>query len=112
QVPARWFREYMAHDPAADLRAIGCPVLAVTGRKDLQVDVDDLQVIADLVSAPCQVEAPADLTHLLRSTLDRPAITQYRALLEQPVDAGLTDLVASWTRDASGPSVKPSSPAR
>ncbi len=112
QVPARWFREYMAHDPAVDLPAINCPVLAVTGGKDLQVDVGDLRVIADCVVGPCRVEAPADLTHLLRSTLDRPAITQYRALLEQPVDAELTDLVAGWTREASGPPVMPSSPAR
>ena len=30
-LPALWFREYMAHDPTDDLRAIRCPVLAITG---------------------------------------------------------------------------------
>lgn len=30
RLPARWFREYMSYDPADDLRAIACPVLAIT----------------------------------------------------------------------------------
>ena len=38
KLPARWFREYMAYDPEPDLRAIQCPVLAITGTSDLQVD--------------------------------------------------------------------------
>ena len=37
-LPAHWFREYMAYDPAADLATIAQPVLAVTGAKDIQVD--------------------------------------------------------------------------
>ncbi len=41
---AKWFREFMAHDPADDLRAITIPVLAITGRKDLQVDPADLEI--------------------------------------------------------------------
>ena len=41
-LPARWFREYMAYDPTDDLRTIRCPVLAVTGQNDVQVDPDDV----------------------------------------------------------------------
>ena len=34
-LPALWFREYMAHDPTDDLRAIPVPVLAITGRNNM-----------------------------------------------------------------------------
>ena len=49
-LPARWFREYMAYDPALDLAAIRCPVLAITGRSDLHVDPDDVERIGALVA--------------------------------------------------------------
>jgi alpha-beta hydrolase superfamily lysophospholipase len=40
-VNARWYREFLAHDPRTDLARIGVPVLAVTGGKDLQVPAAD-----------------------------------------------------------------------
>ena len=33
-----WFRFFMQYDPASALRKVGCPVLAVIGSKDRQVD--------------------------------------------------------------------------
>lgn len=33
-----WYLYFMRHDPTADLRKIKCPVLAVNGDKDIQVD--------------------------------------------------------------------------
>lgn len=98
----QWFREYTAHDPAADLARITCPVLAITGGKDLQVDPAELAVIADTVAGPCRTDAPRDLTHVLRSTPDRPSIFQYRKLLESPVDAALLTSVGEWLSGTLG----------
>lgn len=33
-----WFRWFLAHDPRPTLTQVQCPVLAITGEKDLQVD--------------------------------------------------------------------------
>ena len=33
-----WFRYFLVHDPRPDLAKVRCPVLAVNGGKDLQVD--------------------------------------------------------------------------
>jgi uncharacterized protein len=99
-LPARWFREYMAYDPAADVRAIGCPLLAITGRKDIQVDPDDVARIGALVSTPFTGETPDDLTHLLRTSPDPPGLKAYRTQIKQPTDAALLDRVARWV--ASG----------
>ena len=56
----------MAYDPARDLAAVRCPVLAITGANDIQVDPDDVARIGELVAAPFTGETPEGLTHLLR----------------------------------------------
>ena len=61
---AKWFRELLVFDPLPHLRAIGIPVLAITGDKDLQVDPDDLGVIASTVPGPVTVDRVRDLTHI------------------------------------------------
>jgi pimeloyl-ACP methyl ester carboxylesterase len=95
-LPARWFREYMAYDPADDLRAIRCPVLAVTGRKDLQVDPSDVERIGSFVAGPFTGSTPDQLTHVLRSDGGRPSLGSYGRQLREPVDAALLEQVVTW----------------
>ena len=87
----------MAYDPAVDLAAIRCPVLAVTGAKDLQVDAADVARIGSRVAGPFTGQTPEHLTHLLRSDVGRPTIAGYRKLLAQPVDEELLRTITSWT---------------
>ena len=56
RVSATWFREFLAFDPVPLLARITVPVLAITGDKDLQVDPDDLDIIAATVTGPVTVE--------------------------------------------------------
>jgi pimeloyl-ACP methyl ester carboxylesterase len=93
---ARWFREFMAYDPRADLRDITVPVLAITGAKDIQVDPHDLAVIADLVPGPVTIECPADVTHILRTQAGTASLRQYRSELKRPVDAVVTATIVQW----------------
>jgi pimeloyl-ACP methyl ester carboxylesterase len=95
-LPARWFREFMTYDPAGDLRAVTCPVLAITGRKDLQVDADDVERIGSLVAGEFTGSTPAELTHVLRVQSGRPSLAAYRSLLRRPVDAALLETVSTW----------------
>jgi uncharacterized protein len=97
---ARWHREFLAHDPRADLRRVEVPVLAVTGTKDLQVDPAHLDVIAASVPGDATVRRLPDLTHTLRRQPGPPSLSRYRRELARPVDAELLDLVAGWCRTA------------
>ena len=99
RIPARWMREYMAYDPARDLAAIRCPVLAVRGCKDVQVDAADVERMRVLVTSPFTGHTPADLTHVLRTTSGPPGLAGYRALLRQPPEPVLMEQVATWIRD-------------
>ena len=101
----RWFREYMTYDPAQDLPGVTCPVLAITGGKDLQVDPAELTTIAELVAGPCQTHSPADLTHVLRTTSEQPTIATYRKLLAKPVDPALLTTVGEWLTYTLDPEV-------
>ena len=97
-LPARWFREYMAYDPASDLVIIDRPVLAVTGAKDIQVDAADVAAIGRMVTGPFDGETPDDLTHVLRRDPRPPGLQRYAEQLNRPVDADLVERVATWTK--------------
>ncbi|MGY1702495.1 alpha/beta hydrolase family protein [Geodermatophilus sp. SYSU D00766] len=99
---ARWHREFLAHDPRTDLARIVVPVLAVTGEKDLQVPVADLEVIAATVPGPVTVLRVPDLTHTLRRQPGRASMGAYRGELRRPVDAGVLAAVVGWCREVTG----------
>ncbi|WP_143108203.1 alpha/beta hydrolase family protein [Geodermatophilus obscurus] len=103
---ARWHREFLAHDPRADLARITVPVLAVTGGKDLQVPADDLDTIAATVRGPVEVLRVDDLTHTLRRQPGPASMRAYRAELRRPVDPAVLAAVVAWCRRvAVGPRV-------
>ena len=96
KVNAKWFREFMTHDPSESLRKATVPVLAITGSKDIQVDPADITLIEQLVPTACEGHVLENVTHLLRSD-DGPATTRtYKQQMKRPLDRNLLDLVASW----------------
>lgn len=101
RLPARWFREYMGYDPAGDLAKITCPVLAITGRYDVQVEADDVERMGELVGGPFTGRTPETLTHLLR-THPRPGLGAYATQLKRPVDPEILEVVATWLSDVLG----------
>jgi pimeloyl-ACP methyl ester carboxylesterase len=101
---AKWFREFLAYDPARDLSRITVPVLAITGAKDIQVCPDDLEIMARRVQGEIECHKVPDLTHLLRADPGEPSLSSYRALLKQPVDERVLRLVSDWlVRKAAKP---------
>ncbi|GGO12972.1 acyl-CoA thioester hydrolase [Microbispora rosea subsp. aerata] len=93
---ARWTREFLDHDPAADLALITAPVLAVTGEKDLQVDPADLTRMAELVRGPIETRLIPDLSHILRRQPGTPSLRAYKREAREPIDAQVRDLVTGW----------------
>jgi fermentation-respiration switch protein FrsA (DUF1100 family) len=96
RVNAKWFREFLDHDPAADLARLRVPVCAVSGGKDLQVDAGDLDRIAALVPAPVEVHRLPDVTHLLRREAGPATLRTYKKQARRPVDPEVVQIVADW----------------
>ncbi len=99
---ARWHREFLRHDPRADLARLTVPVLAVTGAKDLQVPADDLAVLAATVPGPVEVRRVPDLTHTLRRQPGAASLRHYREELRRPVDPEVCASVVAWCRRVTG----------
>jgi pimeloyl-ACP methyl ester carboxylesterase len=102
RINARWTREFMAHDPRADLAVIAVPVLALTGEKDLQVPPDDLDVLASTVAGPVRVHRVPDLTHTLRTQPGTPSLGAYRKEVRRPVNQDVLRTVTHWCREIAG----------
>ncbi len=95
---AKWFREFMAYNPADDLPKIQVPVLALTGSKDIQVAPADLGQMAGLVKAEFESHLLPDITHLLRAEPGEPTLSTYKQQIDQPVDKSVLLAVSEWLR--------------
>lgn len=95
RVNARWFREFMAYDPAVDLAVAPHPVLAVAAAFDLQSPPDDAARIAELRAAPTRTVTLSSLSHILR-TQQSPTLRTYRTDVRRPIDDRIVPLIAEW----------------
>lgn len=95
RVNARWFREFMAYDPALDFDVAPQPVLAVAAAFDLQSPPDDAARIAELRAAPTRTVTLSALSHILR-TQPSPTLRSYRADVRRPIDERIVPLIAQW----------------
>jgi pimeloyl-ACP methyl ester carboxylesterase len=96
KVNAKWMREFLAYDPTEDLTKITCPILAITGAKDIQVDPDNLERMAGLVKAPFERHVVPDVTHLLRSDDGPPRLSTYKEQVTRRLDPRVVRLILDW----------------
>jgi hypothetical protein len=100
---AKWFREFMAYDPAADLSKITQAVLAITGSKDIQVDPADLERMAELVKAPFEHYLIQNMTHMLRTEEGEASISNYKEELKKPVEKEMLEIILRWLENRIDP---------
>jgi pimeloyl-ACP methyl ester carboxylesterase len=93
---AKWLREFLAYDPAEDLSKIRLPVLAITGSKDIQVNPEDLDRMAELVKGDFEAHKLPNITHFLRTESGEPTISTYKQQVTRPVDAEILRIVSEW----------------
>jgi pimeloyl-ACP methyl ester carboxylesterase len=96
KINAKWMREFLAYNPAEDLPRISVPVLAITGSKDIQVDPEDLKLMENLVKSQFEFHILPDVTHLLRREEGTASISNYKKMVERPLDAGILELINKW----------------
>lgn len=99
KVPAKWFREFFAYNPADDFPKIKIPVLAITGSKDIQVDPADLEKMANLIKSPFEYHVIENMTHMLRVEEDEASISKYKKEIKRPIEPELLKLVLDWLKN-------------
>lgn len=98
KINAKWMREFLEYNPADDFPNIKCPVLAITGEKDIQVDPADLEKMAKLATTDFESHMPPDITHLLRAEKGEPTIASYKKQISMPIDKGILTLILDWLK--------------
>lgn len=96
KVNAKWMREFLDYDPRTDLARITCPVLAITGEKDIQVSPGNLEKMSALITAPFESHVVPDVTHILRADTGPPRLATYRAQAKRPLDQRVLGLITEW----------------
>lgn len=103
QVNAKWFREFLVHDPTVSLARARCPVLAITGAKDVQVPAADIERMREVVPTAFTGHVLDEVTHLLRSDDGPPSIRTYKQQVKRPVDPGVLGLIGGWIAEVADP---------
>ena len=100
RVNARWWREFIDHDPGPILARIAVPVLALTGGMDFQVPPEDVAGIGRLVKGPFTGVVPPGLNHILRPDPAGRGPYGYRRTARRPVSPEATTPLARWAPNA------------
>ena len=95
-VNARWLRQRLDEDPVEHMRQVTCPVLAITGEKDMQVDPLDAARIATLAAGEVEYHNVPNLTHILRVDEGPASLFTYEKLLKKPVEPSVLGLIGEW----------------
>ncbi len=94
-----WIRFFLEYDPAAALRKVRCPVLAMIGEKDMQVDPDmNLPVIEaalrDGGNTDYRIVEMPGLNHLFQTT-ETGSPAEY-ATIEETISPAALEMVSGW----------------
>jgi len=104
-----WFRFFLTYNPGPDLQRVSCPVLALNGERDTQVDPDlNLPAIRSSLAAggnqQVMIEELPGLNHLFQSCRTG-AVSEYEQIEETISPLALqriTDWISSTMRDKTG----------
>jgi pimeloyl-ACP methyl ester carboxylesterase len=94
-----WYRFFITYDPAPALRRVRCPVLALTGERDLQVPPNEnLPLIAKALAAGGNsdftiVKLPR-LNHLFQ-TCQKGTYAEY-SKIEETIAPGVLETIGDW----------------
>lgn len=105
-----WFLHLMRYDPAEGLKKIKCPVLALNGEKDIQVDAAMnltaiRQIMADNGNKNVTIKAYPQLNHLFQ-TCRQGTLEEYRQLEETMSPEVLKDMMEWILKQTKGGATK------
>jgi pimeloyl-ACP methyl ester carboxylesterase len=108
KVPAKWFREhfkYSSKEVLKDLSNAECPILAITGDKDVQANAEDLKVLENLGKENIECVVIKNMDHMLKEFNGEKTVLglmkQYKSELSKPMHPQLKAVLEQWLREYS-----------
>ena len=96
-----WYLHFMRYDPAQDLKKLKCPVLALNGEKDIQVDAAmNLTAIQEKITGNgnknVTIKAYPNLNHLFQ-TCEKGTLAEY-GQLEETISPEVLKDIMEWIK--------------
>ena len=96
-----WYLHFMRYDPAEDLKELKCPVLALNGEKDIQVDATmNLTAIQEKITGNgnknVTIKAYPNLNHLFQ-TCEKGTLAEY-GQLEETISPEVLKDIMEWIK--------------
>jgi len=102
KMSGKWFREHKNYVVDGALAAARCPILAITGSKDTQVEPACAQKMGEIVRSPFEYHIIKDMNHMLRKQEEAPSLLDmkkiYKKSLQKPVDPELIEYLNKWMK--------------
>jgi uncharacterized protein len=97
---AKWIRETLVYNTVEYLERANCPVLAVTGGKDLQVPPEHARLIAETVPGESEWHIIPEMNHLLKEYEGEHTmlglLKEYKSTADSPLSPKLTGIIGEW----------------
>lgn len=103
KMPAKWFREHFKYDLFGAMEKITCPVLAITGSKDIQATPEKVYDVPKLVKGPTEVHVIDGMSHVLREQKGDISITKIKKAYQDqsrlPLHPELIEKIITWLKN-------------
>ncbi|WP_299088858.1 alpha/beta hydrolase [uncultured Metabacillus sp.] len=103
KMPAKWFREhlrYRSEDVLNALKQANCPILAITGDKDVQANYEDLKRIDVMEKSNAKTVVIKNMDHMLKEFKGEKTVLnllkQYKKEATAPIHNLLKDELRDW----------------
>lgn len=103
KMPAKWFREHFKYTDEEILKALSganCPILAVTGDKDVQANPEDLNTVGKLEKDNIKTVVIKDMDHMLKEFTGEKTVLnimkQYKGEASKPMHPELEYVLEQW----------------
>ena len=88
-----WYRSMLRYDPAADIRAVRCPWLALNGEKDMQVLKENLDTVREL-NPDADTRVMPGHNHMFQKC--QTGLVQEYATLPGDISPETLEVIADW----------------
>lgn len=102
-MPAKWFREHFRYSSEEALNSLNnakCPILAVTGDKDVQANPEDLKRVEKLEKANVECVVIENMDHMLKEFKGEKTVLgvmkQYKEESSKPMHPQLKAVLQKW----------------
>lgn len=103
KMPAKWFREHFKYtndEVLGALKATNCPILAVTGDRDVQTNSEDLKKLKKLEKENISTVVIKNMDHLMKEFTGEKTVLnlmkQYKSEVNKPMHPELKKVLEQW----------------